>query len=535
MSVVDRAVSLATHSNDSRWLLQPDKFALFGLCVIVLVAGASSILRAAQRPFWYDEIYTLALSRLDSFASVWSALQDAVDTNPPLYYVITRLCSQLPLPAEVSYRLPSTLGFIAFLICLYFIVRPIAGPAAGLISVLVPLTTPLYDPYAIEARPYALLSAFLAFALFCWVRSDRTGFALLFPCAIATLMSLHYYAVFLLAGFVVGEGIVSLRRRSFRLQVWLGLAVGIVPLVVSWPLLQAIRTYYAAGFWSKPELELIPQSYDALLFEHSSVAIGFAFVLASILAVGILRGLTTDLFTRRTSLGNDFSSTTSIVDPGLSGVLVVFLLSPMLMTIATKLVAAGMQDRYAMAPLVSAVAICTGIFAVRIGPRVASCLLAILLLAFGVNTTLSALRWGDTGIDANLAQYQVPPGWLESARERDLPIVVSDGVYYLTAYQYGSAEQRDRLMVVIDPPSALNYVNTDSVDRNLAALRRYAAVRVEDFQEFAQARSSFLLLSPHDANGDYFDWWARRLAYDGYSLRVEQIRNRQVLYLVDRS
>jgi hypothetical protein len=44
-----------------------------------------------------------------------------------------------------------------------------------------------------------------------------------------------------------------------------------------------------------------------------------------------------------------------------------------------------------------------------------------------------------------------------------------------------------------------------------------------------------LLLSPHDSNGDYFDWWARRLAYDGYSLRVEHILNRQVLYLVERS
>src|SRR3954468_6061043 len=51
------------------------------------------------------------------------------------------------------------------LVCLFLLVRPIAGATAALISVLVPLTTPLYDPYAIEARPYALLCAFLVLAL----------------------------------------------------------------------------------------------------------------------------------------------------------------------------------------------------------------------------------------------------------------------------------------------------------------------------------------------------------------------------------
>jgi Xaa-Pro aminopeptidase len=173
------------------------------------------------------------------------------------------------------------------------------------------------------------------------------------------------------------------------------------------------------------------------------------------------------------------------------------------------------------------------VLAVRIGRHFAAGVLAILLLAFGFNTLVSALRWRDTTIDTNLAQYRVPQSWLESARDRDLPIIVSDGVYYLTAYQYGSAEQRHRLLVVVDPPSAQNYVNTDSVDRNLAALRQYFPVRVEDYQDFAQDRTAFLLLSPHDSNGDYFDWWARRLAYDGYSLRVERILNRQVLYLVE--
>jgi 4-amino-4-deoxy-L-arabinose transferase-like glycosyltransferase len=136
-----------------------------------------------------------------------------------MYYVVTRLFWQLPLPAEVSYRLPSTLGFLVFSICLFLLVRPIAGATAGLISALLPLTTPLYDPYAIEARPYASVCAFLALALLFWQQSNRSKFALLFACSIAAAMSLHYYTVFLLGAFIAGEVIVSLWQHSFHWQV----------------------------------------------------------------------------------------------------------------------------------------------------------------------------------------------------------------------------------------------------------------------------------------------------------------------------
>ena len=87
------------------------------------------------------------------------------------------------------------------------------------------------------------------------------------------------------------------------------------------------------------------------------------------------------------------------------------------------------------------------------------------------------LALDENTIETNLGQYQLPNSWLQLSRDEDLPIVVSDGVFYLSAYYYGNSEQRDRLLTVVDPPSALNYVNTDSVDRNLIALRQYFPIR----------------------------------------------------------
>ena len=516
--VLDREASLPG-GGSLDWLLHSELMTTVALCAVLLASGTSSLLRASQRPLWYDEIYTLVLSRLDTPPILWSALQDAVDTNPPLYYLVTRVFSQLQLPVEVSYRIPSTLGFVVFCICLYFLARSIGGTRAGLIAGLVPLATPIYDPYAMVARPYAMLCAALALALLFWLRSNHRVFALLFACALAVAMSLHYYATFALGAFIAGEAVVAIRLRLLRPQVWLGILAGTLTVLSFWPLARAISAYYAAGFWSKPQLALIPQSYDTLIFLHSNLGIGLALILLVFLIVEALGAL---------------AGTQKRVEPGLATVLALFLLSPALMTLAATIFGAGMSDRYAMAPLLTAVAIAAGVLAVRMGPTVASCVLAVLLIAFGSSTVQATISWGDTTLGSNLAQYRVPLGWLQLSRDQDLPIVVSDGVFYLNAYQYGSPEQRDRLMTIVDPPSALNYVNTDSVDKNLIALRKYLPIRVDDFEVFAEGHPTFLLLSPHDVNGDYFDWWQRRLAADGYTLRVESILNRQVLYIVQR-
>src|SRR4029450_12529383 len=47
--------------------------------------------RASQKSLWSDELYTLYVSRLPDLVSCWKALTSGVDSNPPLFYVLTRL------------------------------------------------------------------------------------------------------------------------------------------------------------------------------------------------------------------------------------------------------------------------------------------------------------------------------------------------------------------------------------------------------------------------------------------------------------
>src|SRR5678815_4933242 len=43
--------------------------------------------RANRKLFWFDELFTIHISRLHSLHKIWSVLMSGADFNPPLLYV----------------------------------------------------------------------------------------------------------------------------------------------------------------------------------------------------------------------------------------------------------------------------------------------------------------------------------------------------------------------------------------------------------------------------------------------------------------
>ena len=74
---------------------------------------------ASRKLFWFDELFTVYLSRLPDLASIWNAMSQGADSNPPLLYELTRL-SEFVLGGEgpVAARLPAIVGFGVFCLCL---------------------------------------------------------------------------------------------------------------------------------------------------------------------------------------------------------------------------------------------------------------------------------------------------------------------------------------------------------------------------------------------------------------------------------
>ena len=96
-------ISIAPILSHRRWTF----IAAVMLAIIYLL---TSVLIASRRLFWYDEIYTVTISQLPSFAAIWKVLAHGGDSMPPTYYMLVRIFERLPVSRGASARLPSALA-----------------------------------------------------------------------------------------------------------------------------------------------------------------------------------------------------------------------------------------------------------------------------------------------------------------------------------------------------------------------------------------------------------------------------------------
>src|ERR1035437_2017591 len=155
--------------------------------------------RASRKLFWFDELFTLRVSRLPDMASVWNALKQGADLNPLLFYGFTRFSESLFGEGHIATRLPEILGCLVFCLCLFRFVSSRTSVLAGLVSMLFPLDTTAYF-YAYEARPHGILLGCSGLALVCWqaaIRSRRRKYwwAMgLFAALLCAILN-HTYAI----------------------------------------------------------------------------------------------------------------------------------------------------------------------------------------------------------------------------------------------------------------------------------------------------------------------------------------------------
>ena len=125
-------------------------------------------MRAAAKPFWHDEIYTLLLARLPSISVHWSALRDGVDFAPPLNGFATRAVRHVAGIGPVAARLPAMIGFWTMAMVIFAVVRERAGAIFGFAAICLPMFTAAYR-YSYEARPYGLMMGLASLAWFAWM------------------------------------------------------------------------------------------------------------------------------------------------------------------------------------------------------------------------------------------------------------------------------------------------------------------------------------------------------------------------------
>ena len=190
------------------------------LMPLFLVAfGVIATIHSSFRPVWFDEWFTYELARLPSLSQFKDALGRGPEQAPPLDYLARRVSMAVIGDNAWGLRLPSVMATGLALICVYKIVAPRLGASYAWASTLVLLVGPAWF-YATEARPYALMLGFIAFAFFCWQRTEgREGRTLplvgLFL-AVAAAQSSHYYAIIGVAPLFLGQLVRSLAHQAGR-------------------------------------------------------------------------------------------------------------------------------------------------------------------------------------------------------------------------------------------------------------------------------------------------------------------------------
>lgn len=492
--------------------MRPGVLLLLFACVYFIGFG----LIATKAVVSNDELFTFYIARLPHFSDIWAALATGAEQTPPFFYAISRADIHLVGTSGLALRLPELLAFGLTCVCLFHIVARRTSPAYGFLALLFPFMTTAFN-YAFEARSYALVLAFSAFGLLCWIwavegRHRRLALVGL-ATSLAAAIACHYYAVLSLFPLGLGEAVRCFRRKRLDAGVWLALGLSLSPLLIFLPLIQSARKF-APDFWAKPKWSSMAYFYDHFLLTPSAIPL-----LVILLAVAIFRVLRrphADVAQRPVHTAIPVHEVVAAVG---------FLLIPVVGVVLAKAAVGAFSDRYAL-PAVIGLAIIIAwaldsVFEVRRAPAVA---LGLLLLAFlGIKEIQTCRRV----VAESLRQAQTYD-FLKNYASGDSPIAISGPMDFMELSYDAPKQLAQRLTYLADPRLALQYTGSDDAEKGLVEMRSWARLDVQKFDEFvATGRRCYIYVVNYP---DQYAWVVRGLQAAHWRFVLESWQGRMLLF-----
>ena len=460
---------------------------IFGL--ILFTALVTWVTWVPNKPLWNDEFLSLYTAAAPDVTSVLRIQQRwPVSLDPPGYHLIAHFFIRLPGPSAVLVRLPSLLGWLTMLVCLFLFCRRLVGPEFAAFTTALTLPTAAFS-YAAEARPYGLVLGMAAVALLCWQRAVHNRNSRWAPIGLALALwialLLHYLALLLLIPFALAEFVRLVRTNSIDWRISTAIASTAIPITTWLPFLQAASEYRAHSY-ETVRLGQIISTYALLMAPRVRGPVEFL-VEVSVIAATALGVFS--LFRRYGARSLPLEWITIIG----------FALLPCFGVAVAFFATGGFEERYVLVALLGIAPLCSISLCGLLIHR------ATFLLAFGIvilaalgtasiyashdGRRLKALR--DTHIDTspNLAQEALL-----------LPVVVGNLDEYLKFQYYGMRNRN--LLFVADVERENRWVDNDTLDRTAVNLRRFAPIQVRGFCEFISSNRRFLL-----ADEPYSEEW----------------------------
>lgn len=484
------------------------------LAIFTLVYAVAEFCANVRRPFWFDELICYYLAGLPSLRDIWPLIARGIELNPPLPFWITWVVHHTLGQGEFLTRLPALAGFWLLCICLYFFVRRRSDVLHGLMTMMLPVFT-YSGTHATWARGYGLMLGSAAAALLCWqlategIRRSLTVPAL--AVSIAVTVSCHYYALYVAGALAMGELVRTLHRRRIDLPVWMAFVLAVSPLLAYLP---ALRTVSSAShnFWITPMPRFLYESYADLLGSVTLV---------------LLLGLALTLGDRDESKSGRSARAGGLPRHEIA-VCLVLIAMPAAIYAGAIVSPLAFFSRYVQ-PVVIGFAIVLAMFTYRVGGtsrqfrrRLAVLLVGLCFVPWALLQVLKPFFWPPPQDPIRL--------WIPVQRASAiLPVVVDNENDFLTLFHYAPTALRSRLYFLLDSPSAIEYLGSDTGQRSLRLLETFHDVHAVDYHVFTASHPEFLVARSHPEG-----WVTQTLLHDGAKLDLIRLDREQGFYVEDR-
>src|SRR5581483_9807586 len=191
----------------------------FLVLFLTVVAFALRVFELDKQSFWYDEAFSVYLSRFD-LATITA--RTAADLQPPLYYYLLNLWMLLAGDFEFAVRFVSLFFGVLTIPLMYVTARRLFNTTTGLFAALIATLSALYLWYSQEARMYTLitfLGLLSSYALLRAVSANSSrNWWITFALANIAAVYAHYFAFTIIAFQLIYALWVVLRDRRSAIR-----------------------------------------------------------------------------------------------------------------------------------------------------------------------------------------------------------------------------------------------------------------------------------------------------------------------------
>jgi hypothetical protein len=490
--------------------LELERGQYFYLAIFSIVFIGLTSLRALAKPLWYDELFTYYMSRLPGIESMWSAVKDGADLNPPLLYLATSAAQRVFGDGLIATRLPAILGFLTMLVCLYVFVARRCGAAYGFAGMLFAALSGAYT-FAYEARSYGMVLGFCGISLVMWQlaadgRRRRWALAGL-TFSVGAALFTHCYAVLILLPLVSGEITRSFTRKRLDWPVWIALLSGSSAVVAYLPLLAASHRLALDNVTFRPTLRVLTECYGMMIGPLAGpLALALIIVIASRSSTGLQAW-------RPIPQGFEFHEIVAAL---------ALALIPVVALVIAIFVSHVFMPRYGLAAVIGFSILFTWFahqYAAdrRITGVVVSYLFAFWFIAGFALWMMETAHLKVTAASSHAgrpAAYEIPPELVKP----ELPFVAANGLFFLEADHYAPESFVSRLVYLADTDAAVRYTGSDVFDRGFPIMKKWFPIRarIESYSAFTRRHRRFLVFGGFDHP---LAWLTRKLLDDGVELR----------------